>query len=275
MMRYILCFSFFLLSSQSIAEAPQIQLANIYREGIDVHQYLVSEKLDGVRGRFDGEKLISRQGNIIKAPEWFIKDFPKTILDGELWIDRGRFEEVSGIINQENASDLDWQKIRFMVFDLPASNEVFLLRYKKLLDLVNKSNSRYLRVIEQNEISDATSLKKLLDKIVTAGGEGLMLHRKDSLYKAERNDDLLKLKTYEDAEAKVIAVIDGKGKNKGRLGALLVETPEKIRFKIGGGFSDKQRQNPPKIGSKVTYKFYGKTKGGKPRFPIFLRERSD
>ncbi len=275
MMRYILCFSFFLLSSQSIAEAPQIQLANIYREGIDVHQYLVSEKLDGVRGRFDGEKLISRQGNIIKAPEWFIKDFPKTILDGELWIDRGRFEEVSGIVNQENASDLDWQKIHFMVFDLPASNEVCLLRYKKLLDLVNKSNSRHLRVIEQNEILDATSLKKLLDKIVTAGGEGLMLHRKDSLYKAERNDDLLKLKTYEDAEAKVIAVIDGKGKNKGRLGALLVETPEKIRFKIGGGFSDKQRQNPPKIGSKVTYKFYGKTKGGKPRFPIFLRERSD
>lgn len=274
-MHYFLLLFFLFFSPQAKAEAPQIQLANIYHDGIDVRQYLVSEKLDGVRGRFDGEKLISRQGNIIKAPKWFIKDFPKTILDGELWIDRGKFEEVAGIINQENASDLDWQKIHFMIFDLPASNEVFSTRYKKVCELVEKSNSQYLRVIEQNEISDTKSLKKLLDKIVRNGGEGLVLHRKDSLYKAERNDDLLKLKTYEDAEAIVIALIDGKGKNQGKLGALLVETPEKIRFKIGSGFSNQQRQNPPKVGSKVTYKFYGRTKKGTPRFPIFLRERID
>ncbi len=274
-MHHILFIFILIFTFSAQAEAPQIQLANLYREGIDVTQYLISEKLDGVRGRFDGEKLISRQGNIIKAPKWFTQDFPKTILDGELWIGRQKFEEVSQIISKENATDADWQKVRFMVFDLPADAEVFEIRYQKLRELVEKSNSPYLQIIEQNEISDAKFLKKLLHEVVKNGGEGLMLHRKDSLYKAQRNDDLLKIKTYEDAEAMVVAQIAGSGKYQGKLGAILVETPQKIRFKIGSGFSDEQRENPPKIGAKITYKFYGKTKNGVPRFPIFLRERND
>ncbi|MFT6220484.1 MAG: DNA ligase-1 [Rickettsiales bacterium] len=56
---------------------------------------------------------------------------------------------------------------------------------------------------------------------------------------------------------------------------MLVENEEGVRFKIGGGFSDKMRRRPPKIGSVITYKYYGKTKNNKPRFASFLRVREN
>ncbi len=55
------------------------------------------------------------------------------------------------------------------------------------------------------------------------------------------------------------------------LGALEMRADNGIEFKIGSGFNDSQRMKPPKIGSRVTYKYMGLSKGGKPRFPIFMR----
>jgi DNA ligase-1 len=85
----------------------------------------------------------------------------------------------------------------------------------------------------------------------------------------------LKLKTYEDAEAVVIAHLPGKGKYQGMMGALLVEMPDQRRFKIGTGFSDAQRADPPPIGSTITYKYFGKTSTQLPRFASFLRVRNE
>jgi len=259
----------------SFAGKPQIQLANLYHQGFDVTKYLVSEKLDGVHAYFDGEKLISREGNIYNAPKWFTENFPREHLEGELWIARGKFEELSGIVRQEIPNDAGWQQVRLMLFDMPQYSGVFLQRYEAMKILVAKSGSKYLQVIEQSKISTHQELMKRLHATVKNGGEGLMLHRADSLYQATRNDDLLKLKTFEDAEAVVIAHIAGEGKFNGMMGALLVENSEKIRFKIGGGFSDEQRKYPPKIGSVITYKFYGKTKNNKPRFASFMRVRDE
>lgn len=64
----------------------------------------------------------------------------------------------------------------------------------------------------------------------------------------------------------------GKGRLHSTLGALLVREECGCEFKIGSGFDDKQRENPPEIGSVVTFKFQGRTHKGVPRFPIFLRE---
>jgi len=256
-------------------QKPQIQLANLYHEGVDVTKYLVSEKLDGVRAYWDGEKLISREGGVYNAPKWFLADFPKTHLEGELWIGRGKFEEVSGIVRKENPEEEGWKRVNLMLFDMPQSKEVFEKRYEDMKNLVAKSGSKYLLVIEQKEITDHKNLMKQLHEMVKNGGEGLMLHRKDALYQAIRSDDLLKLKTFEDAEAIVIAHIAGKGKYVGVMGALLVENDEKQRFKIGGGFSDEQRKSPPEIGSRITYKFFGKTKNNKPRFASFMRVREE
>ena len=204
-----------------------------------------------------------------------ILNLPLEHLEGELWIARGKFEELSGIVRQEIPDDSSWRKVHFMLFDMPKYDGVFAKRLEAMKVLVAKSGSKYLQVIEQSKISSHKELMKHLDEVVKNGGEGLMLHRADSLYKAERNDDLLKLKTFEDDEAIVISYIAGKGKFAGVMGALLVENREKIRFKIGGGFSDAERKSPPKIGSLITYKFFGKTKNNKPRFPSFMRVRYD
>jgi len=271
---FLACFFFHFSSANS--QPPEIQLANIYHEGVNLSEYLVSEKLDGVRGYWDGEKLITKKGNAINAPKWFTKNFPNEAIEGELWISRGAFEEVSSIVRQEIPQDLDWQKVHFMIFDMPKNAKVFSQRFDDIKNLVAASNLKHLQAVDQFEISSHKSLMKKLDEIVKNGGEGLMLHKKDSLYQAARNNDILKVKKYEDAEALVIGYEKGEGKLSGKTGALLVENLEdKTRFKIGGGFSDEERKNPPKIGSIITYKFYGKTKIGKPRFAVFMRVRNE
>lgn len=261
--------------AKNSSQKPEIQLANLYHKNIDVKNYLVSEKLDGVRAYWDGEKLISREGNIYNAPKWFIADFPKEHLEGELWIGRGKFEKLSGIVRTEIPDDEGWKLVRLMLFDMPKHEGVFVKRLEAMKNLVANSGSAYLKVIEQSKISNHQNLLKQLNEVVKNGGEGLMLHRNDSLYQAVRNDDLLKLKTFEDAEAVVIAHIAGEGKFTGMMGAMLVENQEKIRFKIGTGFTETQRKFPPKVGSVITYKFFGKTKNNKPRFASFVRVRDD
>lgn len=257
------------------AQPPPLQLANVYHEGIDIKGYWVSEKLDGVRAYWNGQQLISRQGNVIHAPSWFTADFPSETLDGELWIGRNQFELVSGIVRQEQPDDEKWRQIRFMVFDMPGNPNVFTQRLAAMEKVVAVSQSPYLQLVKQYRITDHQQLMAQLQAVIKASGEGLMLHRGDSLYQAVRNDDLLKVKAFQDAEAVVIAYVPGKGKYQGLMGALLVENADKIRFKIGSGFSDAQRRDPPGIGSIITYKYYGKGKNNVPKFASFLRVRRD
>lgn len=270
-------FCFFPLPSAQAAgpEPPGLLLANVYHDQIDLEDYWVSEKLDGVRAYWDGRRLISRQGNVFQAPAWFTRNFPATPLDGELWMGRGTFERLSGTVRQQVPDEVAWRQVRYMVFDLPAAEGVFDQRLEQLRDLVQAVGSPYLQLVEQFRVESREELLERLSLIVSEGGEGLMLHRGSSLYQATRSDDLLKLKTYEDAEAVVVGHLPGKGKYEGMLGALLVETPEKLRFRIGTGFTDAERASPPPIGSTVTYKFYGRTRNGIPRFASFLRVREE
>jgi len=255
----------------SLATSPPIQLATKFHEQINIQDYWVSEKLDGVRAYWDGKHLISRQGNHFKAPEWFTKDFPNTTLDGELWIAREKFERVSGIVRSNNMND--WQEISFMIFDLPNSPENFTQRLHTMKQIVNNSHTAYLRMIPQYKVASREELQIRLDGVINAGGEGLMLHHINAYYQAKRSKDLMKLKRYDDAEAIVLSHIAGKGKHHGRMGSLVVKTSEGITFKIGSGFSDKERENPPNIGDTITYQYIGKTKNGVPRFASYLRTR--
>lgn len=252
---------------------PDIQLASRYTADVLIKQYLVSEKLDGVRARWTGKQLITRGGFIISAPQWFIRDFPSQILDGELWIARNRFDEVSAIVRRKSIDHEKWQLITFNVFDLPLSSQPFALRYSALKQLIDDKSSRYITVIRQKSLETNLQLNQWLDTLEAQKGEGLMLHHKEALYEHKRSKYLLKLKKVYDAEATIIAHIEGKGKFKGMLGAMLMEKDNGVQFKLGSGFSDELRRNPPPIGAVVTYQYYGLTKKGKPRFASFLRLR--
>ena len=256
------------------ASPPALTLAKTYKGEIDLSQYWVSEKLDGVRAYWNGQQLISRQGNTYQAPTWFTKGFPAQALDGELWLQRGGFQTLLSIVSKKQAIDAEWQQIRYHVFDMPHINQAFTQRLESLQQLVNKFNSPYLSIVPQFRLPDKVALMQELNRVVAAGGEGLMLHRADALYHPGRNNDLLKVKPYYDAEATVIAHIPGKGKYTGMLGSLLVEMPKGLQFRIGTGFSDRQRRIPPSIGALITYTYHGKTNRGIPRFASFLRIRS-
>lgn len=252
---------------------PPLMLANVYEDDIDISGYWASEKLDGVRAYWDGKQLISRAGNVFIPPNWFTDAFPETPLDGELWMGRNTFEALSAAVRRYPPDAAEWRKIRFCVFDIPGSDAPFAKRLNELQKLIGGVDSPYLSFVEQRRIPSSAALQALLQSLLTEGAEGVMLHHGDAPYRAIRSDDLLKLKPHRDAEATVIAYLPGGGKHQGMMGSLLVETPEGVRFKIGTGFTEQQRREPPPIGSRISYKYYGKTQRGIPRFASFLRVR--
>ncbi|MBC7649306.1 MAG: DNA ligase [Vitreoscilla sp.] len=259
---------------------PPLMLANVYHPGVQLADYWVSEKYDGVRGFWDGQKLLTRGGQAINAPAWFTANWPATPMDGELWAGRGQFQKAVSTVRQQTPDESAWRGIQFMVFDLPAEPGTFNERLSSLNTVVGKLAVPWVQAVPQSKVASHAALQTQLKQITKLGAEGLMLHRGSSSYKGVRNDDLLKVKTHDDAEAKVIGHIPGKGKYAGQLGALLVEIPgidgrAAKRFKLGTGFSDAQRQNPPAVGSQVTYRYRGLNDSGIPRFASFMRLRED
>ncbi|WP_445769220.1 DNA ligase [Rheinheimera sp.] len=255
------------------ASKPELLLAQVYDDTVDVQQYWVSEKLDGVRAYWDGKQLISRGGSVIAAPAWFVADFPPQPLDGELWLGRNKFAETLSIVSKATPVDAEWQQIRYYIFELPQAEGSFTARINAMQALLQQQNSRYLMLVPQFRITDKAALLVKLSELESKGAEGLMLHQQDALYKTGRSSDLLKLKTYQDTEAEVIGYRPGKGKYQGMVGALIVKMPDGKTFAIGSGLTDELRQTPPPIGSVVTYRYNGLTKHGLPRFARFLRLR--
>lgn len=272
--RRLACALLCLLATVAAADTePALLLAERYQGGIDVSQYWVSEKLDGVRAHWDGKQLRFRSGNVVNAPAWFIAALPAQALDGELWLGRGSFDQLSGIVRRETLDDAQWRKVRYMLFELPEATGSFTKRLKKLQALVAAANLPWLRAVEQFRLGDDRALQARLAAVVRGGGEGLMLHRADALYETGRSAALLKVTPWLDAEARVVAHLPGKGKFAGMLGALQVEMPDGRRFRLGGGLSDAQRRNPPPVGAEVTYRYRELTQQGIPRFARFLRVR--
>ncbi len=263
-------------SGEDVAgEAPGFLLAHSWDNYIDLSGWWMSEKLDGVRAYWDGTQFISRQGNVYLAPEWFVEDLPRDVhLDGELWIGRKAFNRTVSIVRRQDKSK-DWQEVMYVVFDAPKVEDVFEARMAYLQQLLDETQPKYARPHVQERCRDANHLKDELKRVEASGGEGLMLREPKSNYEAGRSSTLLKVKTFHDAEARVLEYLPGTGRHKGRMGALSVELKDGTKFAIGTGFSDKQRENPPAVGSIVTFRYQELTDRGVPRFPSFVRERKD
>lgn len=257
--------------------APPLMHAHAFdgREALDVGEYWVSEKLDGVRAYWTGTQLLTRTGHLIAAPAWFTAGWPEVPMDGELWGGRGTFERTSGISRRQDAHTDDWRTLSYRVFDLPGGSETFDERLQRLRALIGSTNVPWLAVIDQERVRDFAHLKVRLAAIEAEGGEGLMLHRRASRYAPGRTDDLLKFKSFDDAEARVIGYVPGSGKYVGMMGAVVVERADGAQFKIGSGFTDAERRDPPPLGAWITYAYNGLTENGLPRFARFLRLRPD
>lgn len=255
------------------AAPPPLLLAKVLGPGVNPADFLVSEKYDGVRALWDGRTLRFRSGREVAAPRWFIERLPPQPLDGELWLGRGRFEELSGFVRRTVPEDAEWRQIHYMLFELPEAPGSFAERALRLQQLAAAAAWPQLVAVAQFRVADRAELQRRLDLVLKGGGEGLMLHRADAPYQTGRADVLLKLKPLLDTEAVVTAHIPGSGKFKGLLGALRVATPEGRSFLIGTGFSDAVRRNPPPVGTTITYTYRGLTRTGLPRHASYLRIR--
>jgi DNA ligase-1 len=247
-------------------------LAKPWQSTLDPADYLVSEKLDGVRALWDGHALHFRSGRSIAAPDWFLAALPATALDGELWQGRRSFDTLSGIVRKELPLDAEWRGVRYQVFDLPQADGTFAERAVRLAALVVAQQQPWLQAVAQTRVTDAAALQARLNAVLASGGEGL--HRADALWTPGRSDVLRKLKPMPDEEGVVVAHVPGKGKYQGRMGALLLQTSEGRRFALGTGFSDALRADPPVVGSLVSYRYRDRTATGLPRFASFLRVRA-
>jgi DNA ligase-1 len=232
-----------------------------------------AKKLDGVRAVWDGKALRFRSGNPVPAPRWFVDALPGQPLDGELWLGRGSFDQLSAIVRRQVPDDAEWRGVRYMIFELPDAPGTFTDRIEGIKGLVAAANPPWLQAVPQFRLADGAALQKKLRDIVRQGGEGLMLHRADAAYETGRSSALLKLTPWLDAEATVVAHLPGKGKYAGMTGALEMEMPDGRRFALGSGLSAAQRRNPPPPGTLVTYRYRELTKSGMPRFRRYVRVR--
>ncbi|KAM0790954.1 hypothetical protein ACM66B_004259 [Microbotryomycetes sp. NB124-2] len=248
---------------------------------LDPTGYWVSEKLDGVRAYWDGHgTLWTRIGRPFAAPKAFLDHFPQGVsLDGELFIDRGRFDETSGIVRTTvpgATNDARWERIKYMVFDIPSDGHLpFEQRQDKLRQLVSQDRTGPLQVVKQVQCESVEHLTELVSRVAAQGGEGVMLRQPGSIYVNKRDKSLLKVKSFYDAEARVVDYEPGKGKYVGLVGSLICQMQSGHLFSVGSGLTDQRRLEPPEIGSIVTYKFQELTKTGVPRFPVFVGERID
>lgn len=233
----------------------------------------MSEKLDGVRAIWDGQALWSRTGKPIYAPLAWLAKLPKTlILDGELWMGRGAFQQLVSCVRKKVPKPADWLGVSYMVFDcIPGFQTPFWSRQQLLADLYASGDWGFY-VLPQTVCTDRDHFDRCYDAALLIQGEGVMLRDPESMYENKRSSKLLKRKATYTIEAEVTGYQAGEGKHAGRVGALQCKMGD-VEFDVGTGLTDKERENPPAFGAMITVEHKGLTNAGIPRHPVFVCER--
>lgn len=261
-------------SEAAEAAAPPILLAHVWDNETDLQGWWMSEKLDGVRAYWDGQRFLSRLGNQYFAPGWFTAGLPNFPLDGELWLDRKAFQRTVSIVRRQDQGDA-WREIKFLVFDAPGHGGPFEARVRHYHDFIARGRLEFVQAHAHEPCKGVDHLRGELKRVEALGGEGLMLRRPGSAYEVGRSHSLLKVKSFFDAEARVVGHQAGAGRHRGRLGALLVELQDGTGFAVGSGLSDAERGDPPPVGSIITFRYQELSDGGVPRFPTYVGVRHD
>ena len=234
----------------------------------EINNWLMSEKLDGIRAYWDGKSLYTKNGNKIFAPTSFTNNFPPFELDGELWSKRDDFENIQSIVLDKVPSS-KWSEITYNIFEAPNAKGNFYKRLKKIKDWFDKNPNIKVNIIKQIQCKNKKELDNFLEKIVLLKGEGVIIKNPNLEYVNKRSKNSLKVKKFYDEEG----IVQRINYNNEKMKSLEIKLNNGIIFNLGNGFSDKQRLNPPKIGEQITFKYYDLTKNGKPKFASFLRVR--
>ena len=159
--------------------APFIKpiLAHVYDPArADPKGMWMSEKLDGVRACWTGDRLLTRTGKPIAAPASWLRRLPPAVaLDGELTLGRGRFQDTVSVVRSKSGRDADWEAVRYCVFDAPAAGGPFSHRHDLVLAAARAKTDGVVAAVQQEVCRGPEHLERELEAMLAAGGEGLML----------------------------------------------------------------------------------------------------
>ncbi len=268
----LLITSILILTKIASADATTLQKAKTYKGYENISGWYMSEKLDGIRGYWNGRYFLSKNGNKIHTPKWFTKNFPSYELDGELWSKRGDFENIQSIVLDDTPSK-HWREISYHIFEAPNQDGNFTKRLEIAKNYFAKKELIHVQIIKQIRCKDKNHLNQFMQKVIKKEGEGVIIKDASLLYFAGRSSDILKVKQFSDLEGVIIDINKGKGMFKDLMGSLTLRLDNGVIFKLGGGFTIQERKISYDIGTVVTFKHYGFTKNKKPKFASFLRVR--
>ncbi len=264
----------------------------------------LSLKLNGVRATYFSDSFRSRQNKTIEGLNHIESDLEKIttslfkdsyVFDGELirkntdnLSDNENFRLSTGLVNSKVESTGVKEELEFVIFDLIPTNEFIKgeseLKFKDRLNLLEKVNEKIEELNLKNiriaptyyTGTDHSMIESILNKVSSEGLEGLMCLRNHT-YKTKRHSGILKCKKFKNADCFIVGYEEGQGKNKGMLGAFVIEFKgEKVN--IGSGYTEKERidfweNRDLYIGKilQVKYKEETKNKNGKCsiQFPVF------
>lgn len=249
-------------------------LVNKYKGDENLSGWVMSEKLQGVRGLWDGKTLKNRAGNIIPAPDFFTKCYPDFAIDGEIYSYKLPYEDITAATKGQNPNA--WIKIKHYIFDVPEAEGGLMQRLAVLQEYLDKNKCDTIKIIPQLPAISHKNMENYYNEIVTRNGQGVIVRDPNAPYKGGRSNKILKFKKQLDDECKILDYNNGTGKFSSTIISLTCKNlkDDKI-FKIKSGIDKKVRNNPPKKGTIITYKYHGIKDDGSPKNPVFLYARED
>lgn len=241
-----------------------VQLAAKYSPGMieEGSKFWLTEKLNGVRCTYNNGMLKTRQGKEIIGCHHILKEIADNYIDdytidGELIrinddnvSDHENFRLTTGLVSKKNE---DKTQLKFVIFDiiLPEDFEkgISYNNYSQRRNLMNRiarnfalnKNNKYIEITpvlyegdDQNKIYETLKKMDKLDK------EGIMINL-DTKYETKRNKGLLKAKSFQEADLRIVSVEEGRGQNKGKLGAIVVDYKGYL-VNVGSGFTKEERE---------------------------------
>lgn len=224
--------------------------------------WLISEKLDGVRAYWTGRGFRSKSGRVIRVPRWFMRGLPATPLDGELWLGRGRFDDL--VVVLQRPGDPRWREVRYMVNDSPAAGVTFARRSAAVPAAV--AEAQYAVAMQHDRCEGLDTMRRLLAGVLRTGGEGLVARDPD----ASDPNAALKIKPCPDAEGVVVGYTPSRV-DEDRIGALIVQIGDEQEILVGAGLNNEERDEPPAIGTTITYRYRGLSRKGLPLQATYWR----
>lgn len=251
---------------------------------------LAQPKLDGIRclaiAKGGEVKLFTRTQKPISTVPHIVKELAETfgsadfiVLDGELYNHRYKkdFNKIVSLIRRDEIHP-DHELVQYHIYDVVGTGS-WGERTAGVAEVI--ANAKFLKAVETKEVKSMAELEAYQQECILQGYEGCMYRNSGGIYEHKRSTNLLKVKSFKDAEFKVIGYEEGHGKLMGKVGCWVCETGKGQQFKAKPSGSQEDlplvgtKEAQEKIGKLLTVKYQQLTPDGVPRFPVAMRFREE